>query len=55
MFCFFFKIKRCVDITANKVLKITEFIQEEINKSKNDNEKKQSIRSSNLDEKMSMV
>ncbi|RNA07885.1 Exosome complex component RRP45, partial [Brachionus plicatilis] len=48
------QIKRCVDITANKVLKITEFIQEEINKNVNDLEKKKSIRSSNLEEKMSM-
>lgn len=51
----FFKIKRCVDITANKVFKITEFIQEEINKNKNDIEKKQIIRSSNLDEKNTVV
>ena len=53
----FSKIKRCVDITANKVTKLTELIQEELNKTAADltNDKNLSVRTSTLADKMSMI
>ncbi|CAF0706410.1 unnamed protein product [Brachionus calyciflorus] len=49
------QIKRCVDITANKVAKLTEFIQEELNKTTSDLDQNQSVRTSSLADKMSLT
>ena len=46
------KIKRCVEISANKVVKLTEFIQNEINRSNTDSKAYSSIKNSKMNEKM---
>jgi hypothetical protein len=46
------KIKRCVEISANKVVKLTEFIQNEINKSNTDSKAYSSVKNSKMNEKM---
>lgn len=47
-----FQIKRCVDITANKVIKLTEYIQSEINKTIEKNDMSKCFRDSSLAERM---
>jgi hypothetical protein len=53
------QIKRCVSIATTKCIKLTEYLQEEFNKSKPKYETHQNrscvVKTSGLDEKMDMV